>query len=94
MAAVLEDWRTAPIDEPTRATLGFLEKLTLAPADVLAEDVAALQKAGVKDEAIVDAIYVCALFDTINRIADGLGVELLTREKFRSGAALVLEVGY
>jgi len=28
--AVLRDWRTAPLDPKLRATLGFLEKLTLA----------------------------------------------------------------
>src|SRR2546422_7850830 len=31
--AVLRDWRTAPLDPKLRATLGFLEKLTLAPTD-------------------------------------------------------------
>ena len=30
--AVERDWRTAPVDERLRATLGFLEKLTLRPA--------------------------------------------------------------
>jgi len=92
--AVLRDWRAAPVGHGLRATLGLLEKLTLAPAEVGGEDVAAVRAAGVSDEAIVDAIHVCALFDTINRIADGLGVEILAPEKFRRGAALVLEVGY
>jgi len=32
--AVLRDWRTAPLDPKLRATLGFLEKLTLAPTEV------------------------------------------------------------
>lgn len=31
--AVLEGYRTAPIDERLRATLAFLEKLTLSPAE-------------------------------------------------------------
>jgi alkylhydroperoxidase family enzyme len=92
--AVLEDWRAAPVGDGLRATLGFLEKLTLVPAEVGGEDVAAVRAAGVSDEAIVHAIHVCALFDTINRIADGLGVEILAPETFRRGAALVLEVGY
>ena len=36
--AVLTDWRTAPIDARLRATLGFLEKLTLAPTEVRPAD--------------------------------------------------------
>ena len=29
--AVCRDWRTAPVDEKVRATLGVLEKITLSP---------------------------------------------------------------
>jgi hypothetical protein len=31
---VLDDWRTAAINEKLRAMLGFLEKLTLSPNSV------------------------------------------------------------
>ena len=54
MAAVLADWRTAPLDPKLRATLGFLEKLTLAPADVRPADLAPLRAAGVSDDGIED----------------------------------------
>ena len=30
--AVFEDWRTAPVAEPLRQMLGFLQKLSLTPA--------------------------------------------------------------
>jgi A/G-specific adenine glycosylase len=36
--AVERDWRTAPVSRELRATLGFLEKLTLRPGDVSRED--------------------------------------------------------
>ncbi len=32
--AVETDWRTAPIDEKLRAVLGFIETLTLRPAEL------------------------------------------------------------
>jgi alkylhydroperoxidase family enzyme len=32
--AILEDWRTAPVNERMRAMLGFLEKVTLTPTEV------------------------------------------------------------
>jgi alkylhydroperoxidase family enzyme len=69
---VLADWRTAPVPEGLRATLGFLAKLTLEPDSVGPDDVAAVRRAGVSDEALIDAVSVCALFNTIDRVADAL----------------------
>lgn len=70
--AVLADWQTAPIDEKLRATLGLVQKITLAPGEVRAEDVNLVRAVGVSDEAIVTAVYVCAIFNLIDRIADAL----------------------
>ena len=92
--AVLEDWRTAPVNEKLRATLGFLEKLTLAPGDLGSGDVEPLREAGVSDQAIEDAILVCALFNTIDRIADSLGFEVPSPESFARAAGILLNRGY
>ncbi len=92
--AVLDDWRTAPIDEKLRAMLGFLEKLTLRPGDVGPEDVAPLRAAGVSDQAIEDAIHVCAFFNMIDRIADSLGFDVPSPEGFAQGADSLLKRGY
>ena len=70
--AVLADWRTAPIEPKLRATLGFLEKLTLSPADVGPADVAPLRAAGASYEGIEDAIHACVLFNIYDRMADSL----------------------
>jgi uncharacterized protein YciW len=40
------------------------------------DDVQALRDAGFSDRAIHDAAQVCAYFNYINRVADGLGVDL------------------
>jgi len=69
---VLADWRAAPLDTKLRATLGFLEKLTLTPAEVRPADVAPLRAAGVSDEAIEDAIHACVLFNIYDRLADAM----------------------
>ena len=90
--AVLDDWGTAPIEPKLRATLGFLEKLTLAPADLQPDDAAAVRAAGVSDQALTDAIYVCALFNLIDRVADALGFDVPT--SFAAGAAGQLKRGY
>ena len=94
LQAVLADWRTAPIDPKLRATLGFLEKLTLTPAEVRPADLAPLRGAGVTDEAIEDAIQVCALFSVYNRLADALGFYVPTGDGHAALARFVLKRGY
>ncbi len=59
-----------------RALCVYGEKLALRPAAMEEADVAALRAAGLDDRAIHDAAQVVAYFSYINRIADGLGVDL------------------
>src|SRR3954462_13139760 len=92
--AALADYRTAPISGKLRAMLGFLEKLTLHPAEVGPADVAPLRAAGLSDEEIEDAIHVCALFNVINRAADSLGFELADEKGYQGGARRLLTAGY
>ena len=91
---MLDDWTTAPVDERTRATLGLLHKLTLAPAEVGPGDADTARCAGVSDRALREAIYVCALFNAIDRVADALGFEVLSDGDFAFGARLLLRRGY
>ena len=74
--AVLEDWRTAPIDDKLRAALGYLEKLTLTPDQLESSDIAQLHDVGLTDEAIFDAAYVCFLFSIIDRLADAFDFDI------------------
>ena len=54
--------------------LGLLERVTLSPDEVGAEDIAAVRAAGVSDAAIEDALAVCACFDVIDRVAEAFGL--------------------
>lgn len=74
--------------------LGFLEKLTLAPADVGPGDMVPLREAGLSDEAIETAIHICAAFNLINRVADTLGFDLPTPAGYEGAARFLLKVGY
>jgi uncharacterized peroxidase-related enzyme len=56
--------------------LDYARKLTLAPASMQAADVEALRQAGFDDRAVHDICHVTAYYAYVNRIADGLGVEL------------------
>lgn len=54
----------------------YAGKLTRTPGAVAATDVDALRHVGLSDRAIHDACAIVGYFAFVNRIADGLGVEL------------------
>jgi uncharacterized peroxidase-related enzyme len=56
--------------------LRYVEAVTRAPASVAETDLAPLREAGFDDRAILDICQVTAYFNFVNRLADGLGVEL------------------
>lgn len=56
--------------------LGYVEKLTVRPQDVTAADVGALRSAGFTDRDIHDICEVAAYYAYVNRVSDGLGVQL------------------
>ena len=51
-------------------------KLTLQPASMEESDVQGLRKLGLSDEQILSTVGVTCLFNFMNRLADGLGVDV------------------
>jgi alkylhydroperoxidase family enzyme len=92
--AILTDWRTAAIDEKLRATLGFLQKLTLYPTEIAAADVDIVRAASVSDQAIEDAIYVCFIFSVLARLADAFDFDLTTPARWQVGGKVFYWLGY
>ena len=76
LAALEADHARANVSAADRALLDYAVTLTLRPGDVGAADVAALREHGFEDLAIHDLCAVVAYYAFVNRIADGLGVEL------------------
>jgi uncharacterized peroxidase-related enzyme len=93
VAAVLDDLDAAPIEEPLRATLRLLRKLTLEHA-VSSSDMREVLAAGVSREQIEDALAVCFAFNTTNRLADAFGFSMLDAGGFEAGAKYLLARGY
>jgi alkylhydroperoxidase family enzyme len=91
---VLADYRTAPIDERLRGTLGLLEKLTLTPDSLLPTDIRSVLEQGVTRDAIRDAFYVAFLFNTYDRLADTLGWELPADAYYQKAGGFLLKHGY
>jgi uncharacterized peroxidase-related enzyme len=73
---VKSDWRQAPLATADQALLAFAVKLTATPGAMTQDDVTALRGHGFDDRAISDAVHVVSYFNYINRVADGLGVDL------------------
>ena len=71
-----EDFHTSNIDEKDRAMLKYVAKLTLEPWSMGKNDVEKLRESGFSDEAILDIAQVTGYYAFVNRLADGLGVEL------------------
>ena len=94
MAAVIADYRVAPIDEKLRAMIRLLETFTLRPDELTAADVRAVLATGVSREAIRDAFYVAFLFNTYDRLADTLGWELPEDRYYGKAGKFLLKKGY
>ena len=56
--------------------LNYSVKLTLTPWEMVSDDVERLRERGFSDSAILDINQVTGYFAYVNRLADGLGVEL------------------
>jgi uncharacterized peroxidase-related enzyme len=58
------------------ALLEYARKLTLTPAEIVEQDLERLRAHGLDDRAIVDANQIVSYYNYVNRVADGLGVQL------------------
>jgi alkylhydroperoxidase family enzyme len=92
--AILDDWRTAPLDDKLRTTLAFLETLTLRPDDISPDEIRAMRRAGVSDEGIEEAIAVCAVFNLADRVADSFGYVPPNPEQAAAFGKMRLARGY
>ena len=71
-----QDFRSSEIEEKDRAMLEYVAKLTLEPWNMSEHEVIKLREHGFSDEAILDICQVAGYYAFVNRLADGLGVEL------------------
>jgi uncharacterized peroxidase-related enzyme len=75
-ARIESDYQRAGLDERRLAMLRYSEALTRSPSAMSARDVEALRAAGFSDADVLAVAEVTAYYAYVNRIADGLGVEL------------------
>ena len=91
--ATLADLETAPIDEPLRATLRMLGKLTQQNS-IDADDIRAVLASSVSPQQIKDALAVSLAFNITDRLANAFGFDVASPEAMKSGARFLLKRGY
>ncbi len=81
--SVKRNFRAAGLSRREMALCEYAEKLTRQPSRMTAEDCKRLRSEGLSDRDILDAVEVISYFNYINRVADGLGVDLEPEMKRR-----------
>ncbi|HZN61186.1 MAG TPA: peroxidase [Planctomycetota bacterium] len=94
VAAVLEDPRTSPLPPNEKALFAFLEKVNADSTAIGQGDVDATKAAGWSDEAIYDAITVCALFRFYNTWIDATGVHDMPSAAYEATGHRLATQGY
>jgi uncharacterized protein YciW len=73
---IVEDNDLDGVAANLRPVLALARKLTLSPSSVTKADADAVLAAGWDDAALYYAVAVTALFNFMNRLVEGLGIEL------------------
>lgn len=76
------------------AVLPLLEQVSRNPARVTPADVDVARAAGLPDQAIVDALHVNLIFNTINRLVNAFGLAWESDRHVRLGAKVLHRISY
>ncbi len=91
---MLENYQAAPIAPAEKALFAFIEKVNRNSPAIRETDTERMRQAGWTDEAIYDAINVCALFNFYNRWIDAAGVHEMSPESHRLSGQRLAKSGY
>lgn len=91
--ALMDDIDKAAIDNRLKPILHYAGKLTRQPDGLTQADADAVFAAGWDDQALHDTVSVCALFNFMNRLVEGLGITADSRY-FAAAAERLASGGY
>ncbi len=74
MAALEDDYSTAPISEQDRVMLDYVAQLTRDATRIGPAHHTELRRVGFTDQGILQITLIASWFNYINRVADALGV--------------------
>jgi uncharacterized peroxidase-related enzyme len=75
-AMLLNDYTQANLAPTDRLMLDFALKLTQRPSSIAKADVEKLRQAGLKDRQVLAVVLLTCLYNFMDRLADGLGVDV------------------
>lgn len=84
--AAVRDVASSPLSAAEKALLAFVERVNADAASIGPADIAGLHASGWTEEAVYDAITVCALLNFYNRWVDATGVPPMSDEENRAAA--------
>lgn len=90
---LMEEFDAASVADEMRPVLRYARKLTQRPSSVAQADADAILAAGWDESAIFHMVAVTALFNFMNRLVEGLGIEL-NAAYAREAAQRLAERGY
>jgi len=93
LASAVSDLDSSTVDERLKPVLRYVGKLTGSPSRMTGEDADAVYAAGWGDDALHSAVLVCALFNFMNRMVDGLGISA-DADYFATSGVRLAEGGY
>ena len=91
---MLDDYTTAPISDRERALFALIAKIVEDSTSIGPDDLQRARDAGWTDEALYDAITVCALFQFYNTWIDATGVSDMPAIGYELSAKRLAEYGY
>lgn len=93
LGKLLDDVEGANVDERLKPVLRYVKKLTQSPSRMTQADADAVIAAGWDEQALADAVAICALFNLYNRVVDGHGI-IGSPDTFAEVARRVNRQGY
>lgn len=90
---LIADAKSAPVEDKLRPLVAYVRKLTLTPAKMTQGDAEDVFAAGWDEAALHSAIAVCCLFNFMNRLVEGHGVEA-DQSSFADRGRKHVDLGY
>jgi len=89
---LIDDIDSANVEEKFKPIYKFVKKLTLDPTKMVQADADAVFEAGWSERALYDAIIICCLWSFMNRLVEGLGLNVVPEQFAMEGK--MLHAGY
>lgn len=76
IVGALDDINSSPVSEKMKPVLRYAQKLTVKPSSLTQADADEIFAAGWPNDALYYTVAVTALFNFMNRLVEGMGIEL------------------